>query len=340
MTGTESNAPRLGSTVWSLTSVCIFFTGLRIYLRLKFRGGLWWDDWILLSAMLFLLLQATFIQLTIVLGFGQHLSVITSTHPENIFPIILYGQVGVTFVRLAANAARISFAVTLLRIASSRRWWRRFVWFSIVTLLAVMVPAILFLWVSCRPYKKNFDMSIPGVCIDDNVGLGYSIFEAAYNAWIDFVLVFLPWNIISGLKIRRTEKIGACLAMSIGVFSGAVTIVKAAYINKVSLNDFSYDGTDVTIWSIVEPATLIIAASIPALRVLIMKKTKQFKKDSKLVERQEESQRSEVIDEIQLTKVDNRENMESPAEDDWRGDRDSHATTKAYEEDSSNRSVL
>jgi hypothetical protein len=49
--------------------------------------------------------------------------------------------------------------------------------------------------------------------------------------------------------------------------SGICAIVKGIYVNQLRSRDFSYDGKDVTIWTAVETATAIIAASIPVLRV-------------------------------------------------------------------------
>lgn len=44
-------------------------------------------------------------------------------------------------------------------------------------------------------------------------------------------------------------------------------IIKGLYLKQLAAQDFSYDGKDVTIWTAVETATAIIAASIPVLRV-------------------------------------------------------------------------
>ena len=38
-----------------------------------------------------------------------------------------------------------------------------------------------------------------------------------YSAVVDFVLAFLPWPLIWGLRMRRREKIGVAVAMSMGV---------------------------------------------------------------------------------------------------------------------------
>lgn len=58
--------------------------------------------------------------------------------------------------------------------------------------------------------------------------------------------------------------------------SGVCAIVKGIYVNQLRLGDFSYNGKDVTIWTAVETATAIIAASIPVLRVFFKDKISSY----------------------------------------------------------------
>jgi hypothetical protein len=49
--------------------------------------------------------------------------------------------------------------------------------------------------------------------------------------------------------------------------SGVCAIVKGVYIVQLLEKDFYYNGKDVTVWTEIEIATAIVAASIPVLRV-------------------------------------------------------------------------
>jgi hypothetical protein len=49
--------------------------------------------------------------------------------------------------------------------------------------------------------------------------------------------------------------------------AGLCAIIKGLYLMQLREQDFYYNGKDVTIWTVVETATAIIAASIPVLRV-------------------------------------------------------------------------
>ncbi|KAI0433060.1 hypothetical protein F5Y09DRAFT_300183 [Xylaria sp. FL1042] len=275
MEATDSMAPLIQVFTWVITALSLGVANLRLYIKWKYRGTLWYDDHLLVASVVFLLANAGLIQRTVILGYGQHIDKIIADMPLRIRTIIMYLQVLSGVVRLSTTSARISFAVTLLQLSDERE--KRFVWFAILTLPTVAIPAIIFPFVSCIPYDKIFDPSIPGICMDEGVSIGYFIFEAAYTSFIDFALVVVPWRILSKLQLRRVEKLGASLAMSLGILSGIVTIVKASYTSEITDYDFTYSSSTLTIWNMVEPAAVIIAASLPNLRVFIVKNSGNLK---------------------------------------------------------------
>ncbi|TGJ81964.1 hypothetical protein E0Z10_g6788 [Xylaria hypoxylon] len=267
MAATDTHAPLVQGFVWSITTLSVLFIGLRLYIKWKYRGKLWYDDYILVASVLLLLVNAGLVQRIVVLGYGEHASDILAASPRDYISIIMYLQVISGVVRLSTNLARVSFAATLYQLSNENQ--KRFIWFAITTLLAVMTPAIIFPFVSCRPYARIFDASIPGTSYEA---------IAVYTALVDFALVAMPWWILSKLQLRRVEKLGASLALSLGVLSGVVTLVKVSYITRIVDRDWTY----LTIWNMVEPASVIIAASVPNMRVFFLKKSKDLKASFRL----------------------------------------------------------
>jgi hypothetical protein len=49
-------------------------------------------------------------------------------------------------------------------------------------------------------------------------------------------------------------------------------IIKGIFLMQLQEKDFFYNGKDVVIWTVVETATAIVAASIPVLRVFVKEK--------------------------------------------------------------------
>lgn len=89
---------------------------------------------------------------------------------------------------------------------------------------------------------------------------------------MDIVLALLPWKIVWNVSINKREKTGAVLAMSMGVFAGIMAFLKIRTLYTIG-ND-NTTTVDLFIFGTAEPATAIMAASIPMLRALIKRETR------------------------------------------------------------------
>ncbi|KAF3032715.1 hypothetical protein E8E12_002246 [Didymella heteroderae] len=89
-----------------------------------------------------------------------------------------------------------------------------------------------------------------------------------WSALMDVCLALLPWKIIWGLQMRTAEKIGVCIAMSLGILAGVTSIIRSTYIQKLTVQDVSFESYKAIIWAVAECAMTIVATSIPVLRVV------------------------------------------------------------------------
>jgi hypothetical protein len=145
-------------------------------------------------------------------GFGRHYYDI---EPQNLSKVALGTSIAASVSCFASTGSKISFGVTLLRLTFG--WWRRFVWFAIITLFVIMLPSAIFTWVECTPAEKAWNTSVEGYCWPANVTVNYGIFNAAWCALMDFSLALIPRHLISSLQMKTTEKIGVSVAMSMGL---------------------------------------------------------------------------------------------------------------------------
>jgi hypothetical protein len=119
----------------------------------------------------------------------------------------------------------------------------------------------------CTPFEKIYKSNVPGTCWDKNKLGKFQLFAAYYSAILDFVLAFIPWQILKDLTMKRREKIGVAVAMSLGAVAGATGIVKSVMVVHMTDPDITYSRVDLTIWTLSEPAVSIMAISIPVLYV-------------------------------------------------------------------------
>ncbi|KAK1833996.1 hypothetical protein QBC39DRAFT_389658 [Podospora conica] len=265
----ESMGPLMRIVCWVLVSVSGLFLSLRLYCKyLKNPGrGLWWDDHVLIMAWLALVADTTINTINLDLGFGMHLSDIPPAHLPTIG---LLSNVSTSLAFLGAVWSKTSFGMTLLRITDGRT--KAAVWFVMVSMNAAVSASIVISWVQCDPLPRGGrDVAVTAGrwCWDPRVNVYYMVFAAAYSGVMDIVLALLPWPIIWKLQMKRKEKMGVALAMSMGVFAGCAAFVKSTKIPLVLGGDFTYEGYDLVIWGGAEVAITICAASVPLLRVLI-----------------------------------------------------------------------
>ena len=80
-------------------------------------------------------------------------------------------------------------------------------------------------------------------CISSMDFLTYATFAGAYSAAMDFVLAFIPWPLIWSLKLKKKEKLGVAVAMSLGVVAGATATMKCLALQTMAGGDFTCRST-------------------------------------------------------------------------------------------------
>ncbi|ERT03314.1 hypothetical protein HMPREF1624_01625 [Sporothrix schenckii ATCC 58251] len=253
-------------SIWCLAALSLAFLVARLLCKLCTRRRLWWDDHVMVLAWAALAASVALSTWSIALGEGQH---VWDVDPAHFGRLGLLGNLTGTFSILAAVWSKTSFALTLLRLLSGHPRLRALLWLAIGSMNVAMGLNALFLWVRCAPVAKTWNPAVPGTCWAPQVYPIYGIFAAGYSAVMDFVLALLPWKIVWQLQMRRPEKLGVAVAMSLGVVAGATAIVKTSQIPTLSSADFTFVMLPLVVWGAAESAVTIMAASIPVLRVLL-----------------------------------------------------------------------
>jgi hypothetical protein len=260
-----NEGPLLKQWIWFLTVFAFVFLALRVYCKIWRRRTLWIDDYILILSFVALFTSTVMLTVGVGYGIGLHYDDMRPTY----LPITAMLSYGAGFCAMVSGAwSKTSFAVTLLRITEGKMRW--FVWFIIVTVNVTIAVSATIMWITCWPVEKLWYPEVEGRCWEKSVGEKYQNFAAAYSGAMDIVLALLPWKIVWTAKIYKREKVGALLAMSVGVFSGVITFLKTLVLPEISDDDSTT--VNLKIYGTAEPAATIIAASIPVLRAFIRRR--------------------------------------------------------------------
>lgn len=265
----KSRVVQVNFSCWFLTALATLFLGLRIYCK-RYRGrGLWWDDWVLIISWISLITSTALTSYSTTLGFALPTSLFNPLNqPHVLNHYLLITNMCGTFSILAALWSKTSFAITVLRI-SQDSWMRFLIWFIMLTVNLSLGVAVALTWGQCDPIPKIWQPSLDGSCMDKGYQIRYNIFTAIYSGAMDIVLAVLPWKIIWILTMNHKEKFGVLVAMSMGIFAGVTSIVKATELPTIGNENFTFASTNLMILGIAESAITIMAASIPILRALL-----------------------------------------------------------------------
>ncbi|KAK4150505.1 hypothetical protein C8A00DRAFT_46131 [Chaetomidium leptoderma] len=108
----------------------------------------------------------------------------------------------------------------------------------------------VFVWVKCEPVERDW---MPAAAAGPGAGEGGRCWDL---------------RVSNGYGMKRKEKVGVVVAMSMGVFAGATAFVKAGMLLGLGSKSFTHDGCHLITWAAAEIATTIMASCIPVLRVL------------------------------------------------------------------------
>ncbi|OTA93997.1 hypothetical protein M434DRAFT_30330 [Hypoxylon sp. CO27-5] len=290
-THTPSAGHWVNAVIWVLIALATTFLGLRVFCKYRRGRGLWWDDWILIASWLILLVSGIISSISVAVVFFEH----DQDDQMGGHDVGLLTTITGTLFFIAAIWSKTSFALTLFRIAGPRL--KIVLRIMMVSMNGITCVSVVLRWLQCHPIRLVWDSDAQGTCWNRNLILGVTIFAASYSAFADFVLAALPWPIIIKLQMRTSEKIGISVAMSMGVCAGITSIIKCTKFSVLKTDKFAGeqnhmhlssiggnclilkfilsldDVFELSIWSIAEIATTMMAASIPVLRALVREAT-------------------------------------------------------------------
>ena len=209
----SSRGTVLISSQWSLASLAAVILALRLYVKISFKKGLWWDDWLLIAS--WILCVAVCILTTILVkeySMGHHTYDIVIPNLTTWINILDSRAVCVI---TALAWTKTAFAVTLLRLTTGKT--KAFVWFLIITLNVTLAFGAMSPWIQCQPLAKRWHPELEGQCWPGSTGINIFIATGALSSLYDFILAFLPWTFLYSLTLKKKEKFGILVAMSMGV---------------------------------------------------------------------------------------------------------------------------
>lgn len=188
----ETRGPVIRTVTWLSVFIPVILVSLRIYTRLFVRKVFGVDDWVIAlslvspSPLLLHLHKLTPVKLSLIAygviiesavqkGLGRHIEWVLTVVPENAVPIGLLGQVSQPLVIMSCAFGKISFSISLMRLAV-QPFIHRFLWFIVVTMLTLHILISIIIFVRCKDPRTTWNPAIVSQCWAPHVYLGVMYF--------------------------------------------------------------------------------------------------------------------------------------------------------------------
>ncbi|KAJ5590565.1 hypothetical protein N7450_004537 [Penicillium hetheringtonii] len=269
----QNQGPTILASCWVLVIVPGIMVALRLWCKLGLsRSGFGLDDVLILLAWALQLVYTALNTKAVEMGVvGRHVFAIEDQ--ELIPPALKLVYISYVIIIISCVASKTSFAFTLMRIVT-KTWMKALLWVIIVTMNAIMWLCAICYLAQCSPAAAlwNVKLMATAKCWPTNVFETIALTAGAYSGCMDFILALLPWMVLWNLEMKKREKAGIALAMSMGVFAAVTAFIKTSKLVNVSqVQDFTWFCSTLTIWASAETGCTIFAASIPALRILFVR---------------------------------------------------------------------
>ncbi|KAL8934398.1 MAG: hypothetical protein Q9216_005931 [Gyalolechia sp. 2 TL-2023] len=271
----------------------------RLYARKISNVRLWWDDFIIILALVtrsqlqlsiesVLMIEQLFdwgISVGIWLdvkygGFGRHSArvggPVNDEEFSNFFKIFLALELLYLCCSTATKASLVLLYYRIFRLVKWFRWLLALAWATVFIYFFVCVFVAIF---ECKPVSFKWDKTIEGgTCIDQDK---FYRLNGIANLLIDFMLWSLTLPVVWRLNLNFRQKLSVSGIFLLGLLACTASIVRVVTFNQVREIDSTYTLVNVILWSAIEQSTGIVCACLPTTRPILGRLLTKMKRSDK-----------------------------------------------------------
>ncbi|KAL2106172.1 hypothetical protein VUR80DRAFT_7105 [Thermomyces stellatus] len=264
----QDKGPSILIVCWLVTALSTLFVFARVYVRGWMQRNLQQDDWWIIIAMVCGYVSTSLSTLAVASGNGKHWALLTVEQQQG---AILWTTAAFCPGVMSFGLPKMAVAYLLTKLLNPSKWHKYFLWWLGIWCQLTLFATVGVLIGRCTPARSQWDFSVKGECFDSSILVAYCIYAGAFSAFVDFYFAVYPTVVLFNLQLSLKKKFALSVALGIGSISGIVAVYKTTRIPSLGSPDFSYDTSDLVVWTVIEGSTIIIASSIPILQPLLEK---------------------------------------------------------------------
>ncbi|KAI9933981.1 hypothetical protein ASPWEDRAFT_105046 [Aspergillus wentii DTO 134E9] len=250
----HSHIPQVIGVSLTFSIVACLAVILRFYVRLHTKRTPWFDDY---AAMFSAVLSVAYAGISVAQtrwGLGLNFKYFPT---ENVVPFSHVQYAGGPVYVLALLGFKVALLTSYLRIGGFVQAYKNVILGVIVLVVCNQVIFTFLLLFACNPVAKQWDLSIPGTCIN-TVKSYYGL--AGSSLGFDLIIIALPLPVLWKLKLHRKQKIALIILFALGFFVTIIQIIRVFTIKKLQTYT---DSEPIVIWSVIEISLGVIVTCVP-----------------------------------------------------------------------------
>ncbi|GAD93328.1 integral membrane protein [Paecilomyces variotii No. 5] len=257
------------AAIWTYLSVTTVVLVLRFYAQIRIQRKTATDDYFMILAWVSQVIGNGFVTYAVYRGLGQHSYYLSL---EDRIQVVKYEYIGGAWGIISPTLGRISYALFLLSVLWLLTTVRRiFLWVLIALQVVLNLLALIIIFVQCHPTSRVWNPSVPGYCVSVDVQGDIGFAQGAINTLSDLILTVIGMTVVLHLNVRKWTKVVLAVLMGLSSIAMAASIVRTIELQKLeSTQDFTYETVPFVIWYTLETNVVMIAASVPKIRPLVM----------------------------------------------------------------------
>ncbi|KAK0750291.1 hypothetical protein B0T18DRAFT_428258 [Schizothecium vesticola] len=258
---TESNGPLVTGVAVGFLSAAVVFMALRFYTRGAILKNIGKDDWTILVALVFSLVNSIAMCFEVKYGMGRH---IENVSMEEGLEQLKYLMVAILTYNMGMNVVKLGFLFQYRRIFRDKLIQRICLSaIAVVCLWACTQAALLSL--ACLP----IGVIIPTMATSCLNTLPIWYFSSSMSMATDIAILCIPLPSVWKLQLPWRQFVIVVGIFCLGFFVCIISVYRMFTLRAgVISEDPSWDNIGAAMWSCIELNVAIIASSLPTLRPL------------------------------------------------------------------------
>ncbi|KAK8108108.1 uncharacterized protein PG998_010121 [Apiospora kogelbergensis] len=208
---------------WTLTALAIVAVAARCQLRLKFKLGLYVEDYLMILALVLQIVYQVGFTLMCSWGSGRPSSSLTA---EQNFNINKWSWTFAVPGFLVSIIARVSIAILLVRIFGRVNWFRLYMIYFTVVQTVVGIASIILLVAQCDPYEGLWNKAVIRRYWDKRIYQYTALALQFFFVISDITYVAFPVAIVWKLNMPTRRKVGLVVVMAMSLVTMCAALAK------------------------------------------------------------------------------------------------------------------